>query len=217
MICVAIVDDHPIARLGLASVLSEVDGFSVVAAVDGPNSLREQLTTTPDVLLLDLYHDGRPCVDDVLSLSSTMRVLVMSVSDAPQDVLGAIRAGARGYITKRAQPDQFATAVETVAEGGFWLSPNLADIPRTQLVALSPGQLPTTSNVRLSPREEQALDLIARGLTHAQAATRMGVSKTTVDTYVERIRAKLHIGNKADLTRAALLRLKEHRRPSTAQ
>lgn len=211
MIRVAIVDDHPIARRGVESALADVDSFEVVVSTDSPHDLAEQLTyvdDAPDVVILDLYHDGpNPCVATVSALCATTRVLVMSASGKPEDVLGAVRAGAGGYITKQAQPAQFVTAVETVAAGGFWLSSQLADILHTQLTRparrTQPG--PPTD---LSPREEEALDLIARGFTHAQTATRMGVSKSTVDTYVERIRAKLQVGNKAELTRAALARLR---------
>ncbi len=209
MIRVAIVDDHPIARRGVQSALADAGSFEVVASVDSPAQLAQSPVTAGggavDVVILDLYHDGdRPCMDDITTLCAVTRVLVMSASGRPADVLGAVRAGAHGYITKQAQPAMFAQAVHTVASGGFWLSSQLADILQTQLTRPADRD---PDAVRLSPREEQALDLIARGFTHAQTATRMGVSKATVDTYVERIRAKLHVGNKAELTRAALSRL----------
>ncbi|WP_410812855.1 response regulator [Micromonospora sp. 067-2] len=207
MIRVAIVDDHPIARRGVQAALAESGAFDLVASVDSPAALVDTPDTLPDVIVLDLYHDQRPCLPDVTRLSTRTRVLVMSASGAPEDVLSAIRAGARGYLTKHAQPAEFAAAVELVASGGFWLSSQLADIMQTLLGAPDRRAEP---EVRLSPREEQALDLIARGFTHAQAATRMGVSKATVDTYVERIRAKLHVGNKAQLTRVALRRSSQH-------
>jgi DNA-binding NarL/FixJ family response regulator len=206
MVRVAIVDDHPIARRGVESVLADAGGFEVLASVDSAGDLETRLAaapSVPDVVILDLYHDGgQPCLVAVAALSPSVRVLVMSASGRPDDVLGAIRAGAGGYITKQAQPELFATAVATVASGGFWLSSQLADIAQVRF-----GE-PTQAepNTRLSPREEQTLDLIARGYTHAQTASRMGVSKATVDTYVERIRGKLQVGNKAELTRAALVR-----------
>jgi DNA-binding NarL/FixJ family response regulator len=134
-------------------------------------------------------------------------VLVVSASGQPADVLGAIRAGACGYVTKLADPPMLIAAVRTVASGGFALSSQLADILQGELARApeatgGPGDGPPAP--ALSPREEEALDLIARGLTHAQAASRMGVSRATVDTYVERIRAKLHVGNKAELAQAAI-------------
>jgi DNA-binding NarL/FixJ family response regulator len=97
-------------------------------------------------------------------------------------------------------------AVHTVASGGFALSSQLADILQGELARVPAAAGAAAGTPGLSPREEEALDLIARGLTHAQAASRMGVSRATVDTYVERIRAKLHVGNKAELARAAIER-----------
>jgi DNA-binding NarL/FixJ family response regulator len=207
---VAIVDDHPIARRGAQSALAEAGGIEVLASVDSTAELPD--STVIDVMLLDLYCDGdQPCLDAVAEWSARSRVLVMSASGRPQDVLGAVQAGAAGYISKRAQPALFAAAVQTVAAGGFWLSSQLADIVLSSqladIVLSQPApRAATVPHGHLSPREEQTLDLIARGYTHAQAATRMGVTKATVDTYVERIRAKLQVGNKAELTRAALRR-----------
>jgi two-component system nitrate/nitrite response regulator NarL len=203
---VTIIDDHPIARRGVADALARTGDFEVVASVDSVADLTPCLAGAADVVILDLYHDGEePCLAAVAELSARTRVLVMSASGRPQDVLGAMRAGAGGYITKRTQPALFAAAVDTVAGGGFWLSSELADILHTQVTGQARPS-PPDPRAHLSPREEQALDLIARGYTHAQAANRMGVTKATVDTYVERIRAKLQVGNKAELTRAALQR-----------
>jgi DNA-binding NarL/FixJ family response regulator len=193
---VAVVDDHPIARRGVESALADAADVVVVASADSVAELRDR--SDIDVLILDLYCDGdRPGLDAVAEWADRTRVLVMSASARPEDVSGAVRAGAGGYVSKRVRPALFVAAVQTVASGGFWLSSQLADTLLSEL------RRPATTT-QLSPREEQALDLIARGYTHAQAATRMGVTKATVDTYVERVRAKLRLGNKAELTRAAL-------------
>jgi DNA-binding NarL/FixJ family response regulator len=216
MIRVAVVDDHPIARRGIEQVLTEAGRVQVVASVGSPERLAEALAAVepggePDVVVLDLYRDAEaPCLPVVAELSATTRVLVMSASGRREDVLGAVRAGAAGYVTKHADPEMFLAAVETVAAGGFALSPQLADILQAELSRV---HRPATGGARvagtqeLSVREEEALGLIARGFTHAQVGKRMGVTKATVDTYVERIRAKLQVGNKAELTRAALDRL----------
>jgi DNA-binding NarL/FixJ family response regulator len=209
LIQVAIVDDHPLARRGMASILDEAGDITITRSTASPVELlaSAQPEEVADVVLLDLYHgDDEPCLPIVAELRTVMKVLVVSASARPADVLGAIRAGANGYVTKLADPSMLVSAVRTVAAGGFALSSQLADILQAELVgARSDEPVPTSP---LSPREEQALTLIARGFTHAQTATRMGVSKATVDTYVERIRAKLQVGNKAELTRAALTRLR---------
>ncbi len=205
MIQVAIVDDHPLARRGLAAILAEAGDIAVAVSTPSPVALLESAAAAADVVLLDLYHSNDdPCLPTIAQLRTVTKVLVISASARPADVLGAIRAGASGYVTKLADPEMLVSAVRTVAAGGFALSSQLADILQSQLTNI-PTPQPQSP---LSPREEQALTYIAKGFTHAQTATRMGVSKATVDTYVERIRAKLQLGNKADLTRAALSQLK---------
>jgi two-component system, NarL family, nitrate/nitrite response regulator NarL len=200
MIRVAVVDDHPIARHGIEQMLADAGHFEVVASV----ATAAELAGSADVVIMDLYHDGElPCLTAVADLAAVTRVLVISASGQASDVVGAIQAGASGYVTKHAETQMFVAAVRTVAAGGFAMSSQLADILQAGFSvapkAESPGPV-------LSAREEETLGLIARGLTHSQVATRMGVTKATVDTYVERIRAKLQVGNKAELTRAAMQR-----------
>jgi two-component system nitrate/nitrite response regulator NarL len=214
MIQVAIVDDHPLARRGLQSILSEAGDIIVTASVGSPAGLavdEDPGDPGPDVVMLDLYQaSDEPCLSVISQLRFAAKVLVISASGRPADVLGAIQAGASGYITKLADAEMLVAAVRTVAAGGFALSAPLADILKAELAggerqAAGQHEPDAAGRVRLlSPREEQTLDLIARGFTHSQTATRMGVSKATIDTYVERIRAKLQVGNKAELTRAAL-------------
>lgn len=221
MFLVAIVDDHPVARRGLQSILAEAGDIEVSAAVATPADLDwgSNGAARPDVIMLDLYYGGEACLDVIPRLRQDGKVLIVSASCRPADVLGAIRVGACGYVTKLADPPMLISAVRTVASGGFALSSQLADILQAELArvpvadgdtAPARGKAATADRPALSPREEEALDLIARGLTHAQTASRMGVSRATVDTYVERIRAKLHVGNKAELTQAAF----ERRPPS---
>jgi two-component system, NarL family, nitrate/nitrite response regulator NarL len=122
-------------------------------------------------------------------------------------VFASLRAGASGYVTDRASPEMLLAAVETVAAGGFALSAEPAGILRSEIAGCGPGaESHKTIGARLSAREDEALRLIACGFTHSQVARRMGVKKTTVDTYIERVRAKLRVGNKAELTRAAFER-----------
>jgi DNA-binding NarL/FixJ family response regulator len=200
---VAIVDDHPVARHGLASILDPVPDLTIVAAVATCAELPTDPTGTidADLVLLDLYlADGRPALDDITRLSAQRPVLIVSASRAPADVLAAMQAGASGYLTKQAAEDAYLTAIRSVVSGGFYLSAQLADL----LQAATEVRRPVSERDQLSPREQEALGYIARGFTHKQTATRMGVSKATVDTYIARIRAKLNLGNKAELALAAL-------------
>lgn len=215
MIRVAIIDDHPVTRCGVESILAPADGMTVILSADAPPSDDALDPLDADVVVHDLYlADDTPATASITRLSAMTAVLVMSAYGRPADVLAAVRAGARGYLTKDSPASMYISAVETVATGGFVLSAQLADILRAALVdearpAAGPADragptTPTVPSVPLSPRETQTLELIASGFTHQQVARRMGVSKATIDTYVERIRTKLHVGNKAELTRAAL-------------
>jgi DNA-binding NarL/FixJ family response regulator len=197
----AIVDDHPVARRGLISILEVLGGVQVAAAVPGGEDIPRDETGRPDadLIVLDLYlADGNPALELITELSAWVPVLVVSASRTPADVLAAVQAGASGFLTKQADEADYGAAIEAVAAGKFYLSAQLAD-----LLDLATRDLPP-HRASLSPREQEVLGLIARGLTHHQVARRTGVAKATVDTYVARIRAKLGLGNKAELALAAL-------------
>ncbi|GGT08594.1 DNA-binding response regulator [Nonomuraea spiralis] len=217
MIRIAVIDDHELIRHGLEYLLHRHEDLKVVLRGSSVGDLRG-FDAGYDVLILDLYlADDRPCVAAVKELSAVTRVLIVSASGRPADVLAAIRCGANGYVTKDAPSELIVAAVRTVASGGFYLSAGLADILQSELdeTVRPPAGENDDDEVRpkLSAREEETLSYIAQGFTHAQVGRRMGVSKATVDTYVERIRAKLQVGNKAELTRAALNRLERRDRP----
>jgi DNA-binding NarL/FixJ family response regulator len=195
---IAIVDDHPIARLGMRRAFDSGPAFEVVCSVA---SFREfsAHAAVADVVILDLYlSHGRLSASEIATATRKCPVLVVSASAREQDVLAAIQAGASGYLIKSAAVEDFAKAVRVVAAGGLYLSPQLADFSDT--TAAGTGGQP----VSLAPRERETLSLIAQGFTQSQAATRMGVSPATVDTYIKRIRRKLGPGNKAALTQRAL-------------
>lgn len=200
MIKVLIVDDHPVTRWGVEHLLSRHGDFEVVASVA---SLAE-VPTGPDagsvdVVVLDLYLGvPEPALGAVTTLAAEHRVLVISASASRPDVLAALRSGADGYLTKDTDDAEFLAGVRTVAGGGFCLSSSVADVLEAHLEAKS------SPEPELSARESEALGYIARGFTHAQTAHRMGISASTVDSYVERIRRKLGLGNKAELTAKAI-------------
>jgi DNA-binding NarL/FixJ family response regulator len=208
VIRVGVVDDHPVARFGIEWIFCDAAGISVVASAGSVDQLHPAAASGAglsglDVVLLDLYLVAdRPAIGEVSRLARDVPVLVMSASRRPRDVLAAIEAGAAGYLTKDSAAAAFVDAVKTVRAEGFALSAELADMVEIEM-AERRRRLP------LSVREREALTLIARGFTHGQVARRMGVSTATVNTYVQRIRAKLQVGNKADLTRAALEMLDE--------
>jgi two-component system, NarL family, nitrate/nitrite response regulator NarL len=205
VIAVGIVDDHPLARHGMAHLLGQWPDVTVVSS--GATVAELGATEMLDVVVADLYlGTDEPALESITRLAATIPVLVISASARPADVLGAIRAGASGYLTKDCQPALLAAGVLTAASGGFALTGELADIALSVQAQDIAGGDDAAMLGRLSPREEQTLSYIARGFTHDQIATRLGIRKSTVNTYVERIREKLQVGNKAELTRAALTR-----------
>jgi DNA-binding NarL/FixJ family response regulator len=203
---VAIVDDHPVARQGLTAILAAAEDLTVTCAVEDCTLLprNEAGKVDADLVILDLYlANGEPALAAISELSDVVPVLVVSASRKPIDVLAAMQAGASGYVTKQTTEEGYLTAIRSIATGGFHLSAQLADLIQAATLSSHPTAAPA-EHERLSRREQEALGFVARGFTHQQTASRMGVSKSTVDTYITRIRGKLHLGNKAELTMAAL-------------
>jgi DNA-binding NarL/FixJ family response regulator len=205
IITAAVVSDRPVVRRGLQSILTGPD-FTVVAAVARTAELAG--LGAVDVVLL-APGEEEP-VAAIAELRASTRVLLVCAPPATADVVRAIRAGVNGYLTDQAEDAVIRSAAQTVAVGGFAVSADLACVLHSQLGPHptepdpTPPRRPALLPSVLSPREREALCWIARGFTHAQTADRMRVSKPTVDTYVARARVKLKLGNKADLTRAAM-------------
>ncbi|MFI5957633.1 LuxR C-terminal-related transcriptional regulator [Cryptosporangium sp. NPDC051539] len=196
MVTVDVVDDHAISRWGLQRALDGAGDIEVTGLFGAVGELKASWCRfpAPDVVVLDLYlADDLPCVDVVADLSRLAPVLTVSASRRPGDVAVCRGAGARGFVHKGSSPETLVAAVRSIQRGGLFF--HGYDEPEPAATTLS----------NLSPRERQVLAYIAAGYTHEQAARRMGVSRHTVDTYVKRLRAKVGDGNKAHLTRMALL------------
>jgi DNA-binding NarL/FixJ family response regulator len=220
LVTVAVLDKHPIVRHGIEEILGRAADLHLIISVGSIADLNASLCTgrRPDLIMMDLYLDGTPALPTVSELAMVARVLVISASRRAGDVLGAIRAGAAGYVTKQSAPELIVTAIHTIVAGGFLLSADLVGILQTALpTGGDDGSQRPAHQARLSPREEQTLSYVAGGFTHSQIATRLGVSTTTVDTYVQRIRTKLGVGNKAQLTLAALTHVGLHAAPLRRQ
>ncbi|HEX6870815.1 MAG TPA: response regulator transcription factor [Micromonosporaceae bacterium] len=186
MIRVGVVDDHPVTLWGVQGALETDNNITVVRTAATPQELD---LAAIDVVLLDLYlASDLPCIPVIASLAGKVNVVVMSSSDRPNDINESLNAGAKGYVPKSSPPQRFVEAVVAAAAGA----------------TLAPPPVRPTGEAVLSARERTVLTQIAWGLTHDQIARRLGISKHTVDTYVKRVRTKLNLGNKAELTRAAL-------------
>ncbi len=204
MIRVAVVDDHPVFRDGLAAVLDAQPDIEVVAAAgDGPEAIAMIEAHAVEVVVMDLNLPTMSGVDATAALAARPQppaVLVVTMVDDDDTVMAALRAGARGYVLKGAAGDEIATAVRTVAAGGAVFGAGVA----SQVLALTTTAVPRPGASALSgltEREREVLGLLADGNSNAQIARALGLSLKTVQNHVSRILDKLHV---ADRTQAAL-------------
>ena len=189
----------PVYLAGLTQILS-TEGIAIVSTRQFPTEQRSWLA---DAALIDADALGAADgLNDIAEAARTTAVLVLLNSwSLPAEAY--LQAGANGVIHKRQSGESLVAALRTVTAGARVLPEDHA--------TESPPERHDPLTLNLSEREEQVLSQISRGLTHGQIATRLGISSHTVDTYVKRIRAKLGVGNKAELTRVALLsRLTKH-------
>ena len=193
MIRVLVVDDHPIVRQGLVSLLEDDPGsFEVVGAVESAEAALPLVTARqPDVILLDLElpgQNGVAAIPGFLEAHPTTGVLVFTAYDTDERVVGAMRAGARGYLLKGAPADEIARAIRIVAGGGSYLEPRVASALLSELRGAHPV---------LTPREREVLRLVADGLSNKQIARQLSVSERTVKFHVASLFRKLGADNRA--------------------
>ena len=200
---VVLVDDHALFRAGVRSELEgRVEIVGEAGTVDEAVALIER--TKPDVVLLDVHmpDGGGVAVARRWGGRDDVRFLALSVSDAPEDVISVIRAGARGYVTKTIDAERLADAIERVAEGDAVFSPRLAGFV---LDAFRGDARSDASDVdQLTPREQEVLRLIARGYLYKEVAHNLGISAKTVEAHVTSVLRKLQFTNRHELSRWAM-------------
>ena len=204
MIRVVLVDDHELFRAGVRGELGTASRSSArpAASTEAVPLIRE---LDPDVVLLDVHlpdGGGEAVIAGVAPERPGVKFLALSVSDAAEDVIGVIRAGARGYVTKTISSDELADAVARVAEGDAVFSPRLAgfvlDAFRAGDRVGGDAELET-----LTPREREVLQLIARGYRYKEIAARLHLSVKTVEAHVSSVLRKLQLSSRHELTRWA--------------
>lgn len=204
MIRVYLVDDH---RLFLSGVKSELRvGFEVVGtASDVDTAIAGIRRTRPDVVLLDVHMPGgggRTVIEAVGKERPDTKFLALSVSDAPEDVIAIVRAGARGYVTKSIAPAELTDAIRRVHDGDAVFSPRLAGFV-LDAFASDTIQPVDPELDQLTQREREVLRHIARGFTYKVIAQRLHISVKTVETHVSAVLRKLQLSNRHELTRWA--------------
>ncbi len=203
MIRVFLVDDH---RLFLSGVKTELGGdFEVVGvASDVDEAIAGIRASGPEVVLLDVHMPGgggRTVIEQVAQTNPDVRFLALSVSDAAEDVIAVVRAGARGYVTKAIGPEELAAAIRRVHGGDAVFSPRLAGFVLDAFAGLTAPADPEFD--LLTAREREVLRLIARGYAYKQIARRLQISVKTVETHVSAVLRKLQLSNRHELTRWA--------------
>jgi DNA-binding NarL/FixJ family response regulator len=196
VIRVLLADDQRVVREGLGTLLGLLDGIELVAtAADGEEALALSAQHNPDVVLMDLRMPRMDGIEAIRRLSArgTSAIALTTYAD-DASVLGALRAGARGYLTKDAGADEILAAVEAVARGEAALDPK---IQHHVLAAVSAPAAPSGAPDDLTPREIEVLSLIAEGLTNAEIAESLVVSAATVKSHVNHIFAKIGARDRA--------------------
>jgi DNA-binding NarL/FixJ family response regulator len=201
---VVLVDDHALFRAGVRGELGErVDVLGEAESVAEAVPLIKELD--PDVVLLDVHlpdGGGEAVIAGVALERPGVKFLALSVSDAAEDVIGVIRAGARGYVTKTISGEELADAVRRVADGDAVFSPRLAGFV---LDAFREGERVQSDSElnELTAREREVLQLIARGYRYKEIAARLHLSIKTVESHVSSVLRKLQLSSRHELTRWA--------------
>jgi DNA-binding NarL/FixJ family response regulator len=196
MIRVLVADDHPIVRGGIVSLLAQADDISIVGeAADGAEAVRLALSLQPDLVLMDLRMpglDGAAATAQIVAAAAGIRVLILTTYESDDQILGAIEAGASGYLLKAAPQEEIIAGVRAVAGGQTVLAPSIAAtlVQRVRRQSAAP---------RLSPRELDVLQLVSAGESNPEIAKSLFIGEATVKTHLLHMFEKLAV---KDRTRA---------------
>lgn len=215
---VLVADDHPL-WLGALERDLVAAGLRVVAtAADGPATVRRAHATRPDVLVLDLNLPGLRGDEVCRALGDLeTRILILSASGEPADVLAAIKAGATGYLVKSARPEEIVEAVRATACGEAVFTPGLAGLVLGEFTRLADDEQARVEREgsdesgrdrvpELTDREIEVLRLVATGMSYKEIAADLGISHRTVQNHVQNTLGKLHMHNRVELVRFAIAR-----------
>jgi DNA-binding NarL/FixJ family response regulator len=196
---VAIVEDDEVVRENLSLLINDTAGFSCVAAcASGEEALERLQKVVPEVVLMDIHLPGQSgitCVGRLRALLPELQIIMLTIEEDSEQVFESLKAGATGYLVKHVSPTEILEAVAEVHRGGAPMSSQIA----RKVVTTFRQEIPFDKTiVQLSPREEEVLRLLAKGLRSKEIAKNLDVSVGTVNTYVRHIYEKLHVRSRAE-------------------
>ena len=202
---VLVVDDHPVVRKGLQACLARQERLKIVGeAADGDEAFKKAMDLGPDVVLMDVSmprKDGLAVTQALRKEAPHIKVLILSVHNKREFIFRIIEAGAHGYVSKEASPEELLRAIESVHEGETFFSPEVAQAALNQLVNNGGKKEPFA---QLTNREREVLILIAEGQSNKEIANKLGIGVRTIETHRERIMRRLNIHSVAGLTKFAI-------------
>jgi two-component system, NarL family, nitrate/nitrite response regulator NarL len=202
-----IVDDSALARRAIRNILERSPQFAVIAeAADGQEAIGRARELVPDLVLMDLrmpHRGGLEAIQAIKEEFPSMRIVVLSVSDDPQDLFEAIKRGAQGYLIKNMEPHLWLEYLDAVVSGDARISRAVADRVLQEFGRSRKPDAPTPLPT-LTPRERDVLTLVARGQTNREIGTALGVAENTVRRHLQNILEKLHLRNRVELAAYAM-------------
>jgi DNA-binding NarL/FixJ family response regulator len=199
---VLLVDDDALMRAGLRGILEREPAIEVVGeAADGREAVDRTRRLRPELVLMDIRMpgvDGIAATRDVLAAMPAVRVVILTTFERDDYIFGALRAGASGFLLKRTRPEDLVAAIHTVAAGDSLLSPSVTSRVIARM-ARAPVATADARLERLTTREREVLDLVARGLSNAEIAAELVIEESTVKTHTKRLVSKLGLRDRVQV------------------
>ena len=206
---ILLVDDHPVIRYGLVTLLDDEDAFEVIGeAENGRQALELLKTNRADVVIMDIKMpemNGIETMEAIHKEYPNVKVLALSMYDEQEYISRMLKAGAKGYILKNSSQDEVIKAVKTINDGNNYFSSKVSSVMLSQYLAEQTGEKEGGSTfIPLTNREKQIIRMIAEEMTNAEIAEQLNISKRTVDTHRRNLIKKLDVKNTAGLVKYAI-------------
>jgi DNA-binding NarL/FixJ family response regulator len=205
---VLVVDDHALFRKGVASLLRDTEGFTVVGeAGDGREAVAKTQALTPDVVLMDVYMpgmDGLEAARRIKQARPSVRIIMLTVSEEEQNLFEALKARAHAYLLKSVEPEELFRTLRGIVRGETFLSPSMATKLVEEFARQSGAGAGEATTARVSTREREVLELLTHGAVNKEIAAALGISENTVKNHLKSIMEKLHAENRVQVVAYAL-------------